>query len=152
MTALVKATETTLSCPVSKETRDRIITLLMSGEFPVDAEIARICDVPTRVVTDMLKNDPELTELRLQAQHEVAQLVEKAAVELAISGRNEMAKQKSQEFLLRKLAPEKYGDNVEQSSVRDTMKRIVLMPALPIVAVDENGIPINASSTEVIDV
>jgi hypothetical protein len=150
MGAVVPKTEESLPV-VSEQTRNDIIRMLASGEFPVDADIARACRVPVKVVQQLVKSDPELAELRRQAELEMAQLIEKAAVELAISGRNEIARQKSQEFLLKKLVPEKYGENAEQINPQNMQKRIILMPALPVIAVDENGIPIE-SRQEVIDV
>lgn len=140
---------------ISEEQRTKIVTMLVSGEFPVDAEIARAARVPVSVVTNLLKSDPELVELRKQSQLEMAQLIEKASVNLAVNGRNEMARQKAQEFLLKKLMPEKYGDE----AVKDTStvgKRVNIFLKLPEVNVDANGIPMAASANplkpKVIDV
>ena len=59
-----------------RDKRDRIIRMLVSGEFPVDADIAKECDVPVAVVEQLLKSDPELAECRRQSERQMAQLIE----------------------------------------------------------------------------
>lgn len=137
---------------ISRDKRNQIITLLISGEFPVDSDIAKIVHVPTKVVTELIRNDPELAELRKQGEMEMAQFIEKAAFNLAINGKNEVARQKSQEFMLKKLMPEKYGDDaVKSTSI--SAKRINITLKLPEVKVDANGIPIQMDAKDdVIDV
>lgn len=140
---------------VSEEQRVKIVTMLISGEFPIDSEIARAVGVQPKVVTDMLKNDPELASLRKQSEWEMAQQIEKASVNLAVNGRNEMARQKAQEFLLKKLMPEKYGDEAVKDS-GNVGKRVNIFLKLPEVNVDANGIPVAHSESplkpKVIDV
>ena len=140
---------------IPRAKRDRIICLLLSGEFPTDADIARDVGVSPSVITKMLKDDPELAQKRIEAEREIAQHIEKSAIELATTGRNEVAKQKQQEFLLRKLMPEKYGDNVEQTKGGLGPKRVVINLKLPECKTDANGIPILQSANplqEVLDV
>ena len=131
----------------SDATKKKIVKMLVSGEWPVDAEIARACKVPVCVVKEMLEKDPELRRLRLESQEEMAQMIEKSAVNLAINGRNEIARQKSQEFLLKKLVPNKYGDDADDARMLKSFKRILLAKELPTIPVDENGIPIAQSKS-----
>jgi len=136
------------SVNIPRDKRDKIIEMLVSGEYPIDAAIARAVDVPVKVVHDLLESDPELKEMREQAQEEMAQRIEAAAVDLALNGRNEIAKQKQQEFLLRKLRPAKFGDHADKLSGMKMPRRVVLMPALPVVAVDADGIPLDMKEQE----
>ena len=131
----------------SKDTRNKIVRMLISGEFPVDAQIARECGVSVSVVKGMLDADPELRRLREESQEEMAQMIEQSAVNLAINGRNEIARQKSQEFLLKKLMPDKYGEDADDRRTLKTLKRIMLAKELPVVPVDENGIPVAQSES-----
>lgn len=127
---------------VSKSKKEEIIRLLISGEYPTDSEIARKVGVGAGVVTSILASDPELRRLREEAEYEIAQRIERSAVDLACSGRNEMAKQKAQEFMLKKLMPNKYGDDRSASDSDRLPKRILLVKELPVVDVDKNGLPV----------
>lgn len=128
-------------------TRDKIILMLLSGEFPSDADIARATGVRPFIITKLLASDPELVVRRKEAEREMAQAIEKSAFTLATQGRNEMAKQKSQEFLLRKLMPEKYGDNSEMTNGTATSKRVVINFNMPEVKTDQDGIPVIESKS-----
>ena len=132
---------------VSDRVRKKIATLLISGEYPVDSEIALACDVDVSVVEKLLADDPELRELRRQAERRSAQLIERALIDLAINGKNQMAKQKAQEFALKHIMPDKYGDSVNAGKSAQSMKRIMIVKELPVVDVDENGIPIAKSKS-----
>ena len=138
---------TTSNCTtqISSAVRNRIIRTLISGEHPVDSEIAAICNVPVSVVEKLLSDDPELRELRRQAERRSAQLIERASVDLAIHGKNQMARQKAQEFMLKHMMPDKYGDSVNAGKSAQSVKRIMIVKELPVVDVDENGIPIAKS-------
>lgn len=138
--------ETALTNPkeITEKQRAKIISMLISGEFPIDGEIARAANVPVSVVTNMLKADPELVELRKQSELEMAQQIERASVNLAVNGRNEMARQKAQEFLLKKLMPEKYGDDSAHNSAT-VGKKVNIFLKLPEVNVDADGIPLAKS-------
>jgi hypothetical protein len=125
-----------------RDKRDKIIRMLVSGEFPVDADIAKECDVPVAVVEQLLKSDTELMECRRQSERQMAQLIEQSSARLAINGRNEIARQKAQEFMLKKLMPEKYGDDASVNKSSRSIKRILFVKSLPTVDVDENGIPV----------
>jgi hypothetical protein len=72
----------------------------------------------------------------------MAQMIERSSVKLAIGGRNEIARQKAQEFMLKKLMPEKYGDDASVNKSSRSIKRILFVKSLPTVDVDENGIPV----------
>ena len=130
---------------ISPTVRNKIIRALISGEYPVDAEIAAICNVPVSVVERLLSDDPELRELRRQAERRSAQLIERACFDLAINGKNQMAKQRAQEFALKHIMPDKYGDSVNAGKSAQSVKRIMIVKELPVVDVDENGIPIAKS-------
>lgn len=141
--------------PIPEGVRDKIIYMLLSGEFPTDAQIARSVGVQPSVITRMLKNDPELVERRREAEREMAQQIEKSAVELAMTGRNELARQKAQEMLLKKVYAEKYGDNAENTTSEKGSRKVVINLNLPTIKTDENGIPICNSASplmEAIDV
>ena len=127
--------------------RNKIIRALISGEYPVDADIAADCKVPVSVVEKLLSDDPELRELRRQAERRSAQLIERALIDLAINGKNQMAKQKAQEFALKHIMPDKYGDSVNAGKSAQSLKRIMIVKQLPVVDVDENGIPIAKSKS-----
>lgn len=141
-----------MSLPTSK--RVRIITMLCSGEYPTDMEIAVACDVEPSFIQKILVEDPELSEARRQAEIEMAQRIERSAMQMAIESRNPIAKQKAQEFMLKKLMPDKYGDNASNVPVGKS-KKINITLTMPEVSVDENGIPIVKSANplqEVIEV
>lgn len=140
---------------VPKGVRDKVVCMLLSGEFPTDAEIARVAGVRPGYITHILKADPELAKLRQEAELEMAQRIEKSAVELALTGRNEIARQKQHEFLLKKLYPDKYGDDTMPTKGGKGSRKVVINLKLPEIAVDENGIPIAKSKNplkEAIDV
>lgn len=130
---------------VPKGVRDKVVCMLLSGEFPTDAEIARVAGVRPGYITHILKADPELAKLRQEAELEMAQRIEKSAVELALTGRNEIARQKQHEFLLKKLYPDKYGDDSALSNSAKGIRRVTIDLKLPEVPVDENGIPVAQS-------
>lgn len=130
---------------VPKGVRDKVVCMLLSGEFPTDAEIARVAGVRPGYITHILKADPELAKLRQEAEREMAQRIEKSAVELALTGRNEIARQKQHEFLLKKLYPDKYGDDSALSNSAKGIRRVTIDLKLPEVPVDENGIPVAQS-------
>jgi hypothetical protein len=129
---------------VDYATRARIITMLVSGEYPTDMEIAVACNVTPAFIQRVLAEDQELSEARRQAEIEMAQKIERSAMQMAIDSRNPIAKQKAQEFMLKKLMPDKYGDNASNISVGKS-KKINISLTMPEVAVDENGIPVAQS-------
>ena len=130
---------------VPKGVRDKVVCMLLSGEFPTDADIARVAGVRPGYITHILKADPELAKLRQEAELEMAQRIEKSAVELALTGRNEIARQKQHEFLLKKLYPSKYGDDAALSNSAKGIRRVTIDLKLPEIPVDENGIPVAQS-------
>lgn len=142
-----QATQNSAPAPVPRDTRDKIVRMLVSGEFPIDSEIAEACNVPVAVVEQLLKSDPELAEVRRQSERQMAQMIERSSAQLAIGGRNEIARQKAQEFMLKKLMPEKYGDDASESKSSRSLKRILLVKELPTVEVDDNGIPVAKSKS-----
>lgn len=142
-----QAIQNSAPAPVPRDTRDKIVRMLVSGEFPIDSEIAEACNVPVAVVEQLLKSDPELAEARRQSERQMAQMIERSSVKLAIGGRNEIARQKAQEFMLKKLMPEKYGDDASESKSSRSLKRILLVKELPTVDVDDNGIPVAKSKS-----
>lgn len=148
-TAVARRNSTEVDLPDG--VRDKIVFMLLSGEFPTDAQIAKTVGVSPTVITRMLKNDPELVEKRKEAEREMAQLIEKSAVELAMTGRNEIAKQKAQEFLLKKVYADKYGDDAENTGSEKGSRKVVINLNLPVTKTDENGIPICQSPDPLVD-
>ena len=140
-----QAIQNSAPAPVPRETRDKMVRMLVSGEFPIDSEIAEACNVPVAVVEQLLKSDPELAEVRRQSERQMAQMIERSSAQLAIGGRNEIARQKAQEFMLKKLMPDKYGENANINDSARSMKRVIMVRELPVIDVDENGIPIATS-------
>ena len=138
--------------PVPQGVRDKIICMLISGEYPTDADIARATGVSATYITKLLQSDPELAEKRREAEREVAQLIEKSAIELAQRGRNEMAKQRSQEFLLKKMYADKYGDNAEKVNSEKGSRKVIIKLKMEEVQTDANGIPIAQSANPLQDV
>lgn len=133
---------------ITPEQRDKIIKLVLSGEHPSDADIARtVGGLYPSEVTALINSDPELALRRSESEREVAQSIENAAITLAVGGRNEIAKQKAQEFLLKKMLPDKYGDDANKSGGM-APKRVVINLKLPEVKMNNDGIPIG----ETIDV
>lgn len=142
-----QAIQNSAPAPVTRDTRDKMVRMLVSGEFPIDSEIAEACNVPVAVVEQLLKSDPELAEVRRQSERQMAQMIERSSAQLAICGRNEIAMQKAQEFMLKKLMPEKYGDDASENKSSRSLKRILLVKELPTVDVDDNGIPVAKSKS-----
>lgn len=139
---------------VDYATRVKIVTMLVSGEYPTDMEIANACDVTPAFIQRILSEDKELAEARKQAEIEMAQKIERSAMQMAIESRNPIAMQKAQEFMLKKLMPDKYGDNAS-SVPASKLKKINIQLTMPEIAVDENGIPVAQSASplqEAIDV
>lgn len=132
---------------VSMVQRVQIITMLLSGEPCTEMEVAKVAGVDVSVVRNMLANDPEIRQARDDARREIIQQVEKSAINLALSGRNEIAKQKAQEMLLSKLAPETYGSQSAVTHKMKTSKKIILKLQLEEEAIDENGIPVAQSKS-----
>lgn len=130
---------------VDYATRAKIITMLVSGEYPTDMEIAVACNVTPDFIQKVLTEDKELSEARRQAEMEMAQRIERSAMQMAIESRNPIAQQKAQEFMLKKLMPDKYGDNASNVPVGKA-KKINISLTMPEVEVDENGIPIAQSA------
>lgn len=130
---------------LTEKQREMVIDLLSSDTLYTDAEIAKECDIPINEIQRVIYDDPDLCALRRYAERDMVQKIERSAMDLAIKGRNEMARQKSQEFMLRKLKPEVYGDNADAFRDRKDYKRILLVKELPVIPVDENGIPIARS-------
>ena len=137
--------------PVTEELRERIIVMLLSGEFPTDAEIAKAVNVRPSYITTILKCDPELAERRKEANLLMAQMIEKSAVELAISGRNEMAKERAHEFLLKKLYPDKYGDAAEAGNTEKGSRKVIINLKMPVMKTDKNGFPVAQSANPLMD-
>lgn len=136
------------SGPITDDQRRRIYEMLISGEFPIDAAIAREVNVPTHVVTEILEKDPELSAIRKSSQREIAQLIEKSAIDLCTSSRNDMARAKLIPEMLKHLMPERYGDNAEQNNSPKGSKKIVLNLSMKELKVDADGIPIPVANSQ----
>lgn len=130
---------------IGEDVRERIVRMLTSGEFPTDAEIARECNITVDVWQYLINHDSELKRLRKQAETEMVQQIERSSMQLAINGKNQIARQKAQEFMLKKLMPDKYGENANINDSARSMKRVIMVRELPVIDVDENGIPVATS-------
>lgn len=133
--------------PLTEDQRRRIYEMLISGEFPIDATIAREVNVPTHIVTEILEKDPELAVIRKSSQREIAQRIERSAIDLCTSSKNDMARAKLIPEMLKHLMPERYGDNAEQTNSPKGSKKIVLNLTMNEIKVDGDGIPIANSES-----
>lgn len=139
---------------VSFEVQRKIRASLLSGKHPQIATVARACGVSSAYVRRMLDNDPELAASVKTSLEITAEQIEQAAVDMCLNDElNPIARQKMIEFCLPKMMPEKYGSQAELlGHSGQSVKRIAIMPVMPVVAVDADGIPIKQKKEEVIDV
>jgi len=141
---------------VSFEVQRKIRATLLSGKHPQLATIARENGVTRDYVQRMLDNDPELAASVRTAMAITAEQIEQAAVDMCLDdGVNPIAREKMIEFCLPKMMPEKYGEQASLLGAGQAVRRIALVPVMPVIAVDENGIPIQQSKEaqgKVIDV
>jgi len=128
---------------------------LLSGKHPQLSKIARRNGVSVCYIKRLLENDPELKQSYEDALLETAEEIEQAAVDMCLDdGINPIAREKMIEFCLPKMMPQRYGEQAELlSGVGQRVKRIALVPVMPVVEVDANGIPVERKPQgEVIDV
>ena len=155
MAKQVMRTLTEAGAHIFPEQRAKIITMLESGCYPNVSMIARACKTTPQTIRNMFIKDPSLKERFHEAIAAKIDEVEESAIDLAINGNNEIAKQKAQEFILKHKKPEDYGENAEAlAAASKAVRRIIVAPVLPTIAVDANGIPIQQNKTEpeVIDI
>lgn len=136
---------------VPEGVREKVIFMLLSGEFPTDGDIARRAGVRPAYITHILNSDPELVRLRKEAEREMAQRIEKSAVELAMTGRNEIAREKAHEFLLKKLYADKYSDDITPVGNGKGSRKVIVEFNMKEIPVDENGIPTAKSKSPLED-
>lgn len=136
---------------VPQGVREKVIFMLLSGEFPTDGDIARRAGVRPAYITHILNSDPELVRLRKEAEREMAQRIEKSAVELAMTGRNEIAREKAHEFLLKKLYADKYSDDITPVGNGKGSRKVIVEFNMKEIPVDENGIPTAKSKSPLED-
>lgn len=131
---------------LTEDQRNRIREMLTSGEYPIDSVIANEVGVSVSLIERLFIDDPEFAELHRQCERDMAQKIECASFKMALAGKNAVAMQKAQEFFLKKLMPNKYGD---ESTKKETQvgKRVNIVLNLPEVKVDENGIPVASSES-----
>lgn len=140
---------------VSFEVQRKIRASLLSGRHPQLASIARECGVSRDFVQRMLDNDPELAASVRTSLAVTAEQIEKAAVDMCLDeGLNPIAREKMIEFCLPKMMPERYGEQASLLGNGQTVKRIALVPCMPVIPVDADGIPIAQSQSpiETVDV
>lgn len=157
--AKVTRTLTEAGAHIYPEQRAKIVRMLESGCYPNLSMIARACQTTTATIRNMFNKDPSLKQKFHDAIEAKINEVEESAIDLAINGCNEIAKQKAQEFILKHKKPEEYGENAEALvAATKAVKRIIVAPVLPTIAVDANGIPIQPNpepevvEAEVVDV
>ena len=126
---------------IFKTQRKQICELLLSGELLTDGEIAKKVKLSPVVVTELLATDPEFLRLCRQRDIEISQKIERASVELALSGKNQVAMQKAQELHLKKIMSDRYGD-LANAGARTARKRVNIVLELPETKTDANGMPI----------
>lgn len=126
---------------VFKKQREQIRELLLSDNIYTDGEIARKVKMSPVVVTELLSTDPEFLRLCRQRDIEISQKIERASIELALSGKNQVAMQKAQELHLKKIMSDRYGD-LASAGARTARKRVNIVLELPETKTDANGMPI----------
>lgn len=128
--------------PVSSQAYSKMRELLQQGELSM-SEIAKAIGVHVLTVKKLLENDVDLAaEYNAQWDERIAR-VEDSMISMALgNGRNEIAQEKAQEFILRYNKPKKYSEAVARQSAAPSEKRINISLNLPTIAVDANGIPI----------
>lgn len=149
MKRTVSRTLTEQGAHIFPEQRAKIIAMLESGCYPNVSQIARACKTTRMTIWNMLHADPDLSKRFHSAVAAKIDEVEESAIDLAINGNNEIAKQKAQEFVLKHKRPEEYGENAEVlAAAARAVKRIIVAPQLPTIPVDSNGIPIEFKKQE----
>ena len=125
--------------------RTQIREALLSGLYPNKAELARRFRVTPNCIYQMLRTDPDLKEAYEIALKDQADKIAETAVALCLDDEfHPIAREKLIETMLPKLDPERFGENADllQAASGTKQRRIIIAPVLPVVAVDENGIPV----------
>lgn len=132
-----------------QKTKDNIEKLLLSGRHPSLVDIAHRCGVTLSTINAVLRNDPDLAEAYENAMAITANAIENAAVDMCLDEQQHpIARQKMIEFMLPKLNPRRYGENSEVlNNAGRGIKRVAFVPVMPVVQVDDNGIPIVQSKS-----
>lgn len=139
---------------VSDIVNRKIRATLLSGERPQLATIARVNGVSRDYVQRMLDNDPELMSSYKTSLCVTAEKIEKAAVDMCLDdGVNPIARGKLIEFMLPKMMPEKYGEQAGLLNGSGSgVKKIAINLVMPVIEVDQDGIPISKKEPEIINV
>ena len=126
---------------VFKKQREQIRELLLSDNIYTDGEIAKKVKMSPVIVTELLSTDPEFMRLCRQRDIEISQKIERASIELALSGKNQVAMQKAQELHLKKIMSDRYGD-LANTGTRTARRRVNVVLELPETKTDANGLPV----------
>lgn len=133
---------------VSPDVKERIVDLLLSGKHPKISDVSYRVGVPASVVTKLLRDDEALAEAYENAMIITASEIESAAVDMCLDeSQHPIARQKMMEFMLTKMNPKRYGENSEIHNNHGKGIRRVALAVLPVLKVDENGIPVADSQS-----
>lgn len=124
--------------------RKAIIDMLESGQYPNLSQIARKAMVTRQTIYRMLREDPDLRQRWEAALAFQADDLANTAVEMCKDDSlNPIAREKMIEFMLPKLHPERFGEKTQLDiSMKNATRRVIVVPTLPTIEVDENGIPL----------
>jgi AcrR family transcriptional regulator len=128
--------------PLLEAQKNAIRKLLEDGVRSI-AAIAKACDVSKQTVYRMLRDDPDLREAHEAAWMSRMEEIEQVAMDLAENGENEMARAKVLETLLKGRMSKIYSDALHKvNDPNHIPRRINVMPILPIVKTNADGIPL----------
>lgn len=128
--------------PLPEAQKNAIKRLLEDGVRSITA-IAKACEVSKQTVYRMLRDDPELKEAHEAAWMARMEEIEQVAMDLAENGENEMARAKVLETLLKGRMAKVYSEALHKvNDPNSAPRRINVMPILPIVKTNADGIPL----------
>lgn len=131
--------------------RERILKLLSGGFYPDLTAIAKIANTTRDAIEKSMKKDPAIERAYNSALMSQVDKIEQAAIDLAINGKNEVARQKSQEFLLKNLRASKYNEKLALAQSQSNAPRISVSLKLP-VGTDNTQKKETPTKAEVVDV
>lgn len=128
--------------PMPDAQKESIRRMLEKGVRCI-SKIAEACGTTKQTVYKMLRDDPELKEAHEAAWMSRMEEIEEIAMELVENSENDMARAKVIETLLKGRMSKVYSEALHKvNDPNNAPKRINVMPILPIVKTDANGIPL----------
>lgn len=118
---------------LSEAQRARICRLLSGGLYPDLSTIAKLAETSRAAIEREIKKDPQLETMYNSALMAQIDKVEQAAIDLAINGKNEIAKQKSQEFILKNMRASRYNEKLALAETQANIPRINVSLKLPVI-------------------